>query len=175
MPKLIVAVLALVLAGTASAAGWRLLRIDASSEASFAKSVEEFREKLTPSRRVAFVRSLQDIRLHGELAVEGQREYTDADFLRQIHGLGYEQIVTLTDPTGKKEGHYRAGYYNSRAGRGFASSAQNGTYRASNPLFNSGYPPPVQSGVYRGDKVPNPADSRAACQCMDPGNSVPQP
>ena len=168
MPKLIVAVLALVLAGTASAAGWRSLRIDASSEASFAKSVEEFRDKLTPSRRVAFVRSLQDIRIHGsQFAVEEQREYTDADFLRQIHGLGYEQIVTLTDPTGKKEGHYRAGYYYSRAGGGSASSA--------GLSWSQSYPPPVQNGPYRGDMVPNTADSRAACGCMFPGNSVPQP
>ena len=53
MLKLTVAMLALALAGTANAAGWRSLRIDASSEASFAKSVEEFRDKLTPSRRVA--------------------------------------------------------------------------------------------------------------------------
>jgi hypothetical protein len=168
MLKLTVAIVALVLAGTASAAGWRSLRIDASSEASFAKSVEEFRDKLTPSRRVAFVRSLQDIRIHGsQLAVEGQREYTDADFLRQIHGLGYEQIVTLTDPTGKKEGRYRAEYYTSRAGRGFASAAGGLSWSQS-------YPPPVQNGTYRGDpSPPNTADTRAACGCMFPGNAPP--
>jgi len=40
MLKFTVAVLAAALAGTASAAGWRDLRIDASSETSFDQSVE---------------------------------------------------------------------------------------------------------------------------------------
>ena len=166
MLKLIVAVVAVALAGTVSAEGWRALRIDASSEASFAKSVEEFQDRLTPSRRVAFVRSLQDIRIQSsQLAAEEQREYTDADFLRQIHGLGYEQVVTLMDPTGKKEGRYRAEYYYSRGG-GFSASAAPG-------WSSQGYPPPVQNGTYRGDpSPPNTADTRAACSCMFPGNAA---
>jgi hypothetical protein len=101
MLKLTVAVLAVALASSASAAGWRKLQIDASSEAAFDQSVATFQQKLSASRRAAFERSLQDIRL----------QYTDADFLRQIHGLGYEEVVTLIDPTGKKEGQYRAEYY----------------------------------------------------------------
>src|SRR5262245_60276311 len=116
MLKLTVAVLAVVLASSASAAGWRKLRIDASSDTSFRQSVARFQDKLSPSRRVAFAMSLRDIRNHGlQLAEEQQREYTDADYQRQLHGLGYEEVVTLTDPTGKREGHYRAQYYNARA------------------------------------------------------------
>ncbi len=42
MLKLTVAVLAVVLAGTASAERWRDLRVDASSEDAFAKSLEAF-------------------------------------------------------------------------------------------------------------------------------------
>jgi len=152
MPKLIVAVLALVLAGTASAAGWRSLRIDASSEASFAKSVEEFRDKLTPSRRVAFVRSLQDIRIHGsQLAVEEQREYTDADFLRQIHGLGYEQIVTLTDPTGDMaKDRYRVASLSQRyAGPSIPSPNWNG------PLYDGKIEYPRGQTDLHGPTMPN--------------------
>ena len=111
MQKLTVAVLAFALAGTA-AAGWRDLRIDASSEATFKESISAFEEKLSPSRRNAFLRSLQDIRNHGlQLAEEQQREYTDADYQRQLHGLGYEEVVTLTDPTGHQAKSYRAEYY----------------------------------------------------------------
>ena len=119
MLKMMFAALALVLAGSASAAGWRSLRIDASSEASYSQSVAAFQEKLSPSRRIAFARSLQDIWRSGTRIAEGQqREYTSADYLRQVHGLGYEEVVKLTDPTGKAEGRYRAEYYASRASTG---------------------------------------------------------
>jgi hypothetical protein len=115
MLKLTVAVLAVVIASSASAAGWRKLRIDASSQTSFQESVAVFQDKLSPSRRVAFAMSLEDIWLHGSrLAEEQQREYMQADYLRQLDGLGYEEVVTLTDPTGKKEAAYRARYYHAR-------------------------------------------------------------
>jgi hypothetical protein len=165
MLKLTVAVLSVVIAGTASAAGWRNLRIDASSEASFSESIAAFQDKLTPSRRIAFARSLQDIWLQGtKLAGEQQGEYTQTDYLRQVHGLGYEEVVKLADPTGKKEGRYRAEYYYSRASGG----QYGGT-----PTWNTSQgPPPVQNGQYRGERgVPNTADSRAACGCMFPGNA----
>jgi hypothetical protein len=110
-------VLSIVLATRSSAAGWRKLRIDASSEASFQESVAELQEKLTPSRQLAFARSLQDIWIvNSQLGEEQQREYTQADYFRQLDGLGYEQVVRVTDPTGKKAGQYRALYYAERAG-----------------------------------------------------------
>ena len=144
MLKLTVAVLALALAGTA-AAGWRDLRIDASSEATFKESISAFEEKLSPSRRNAFLRSLQDIRNHAlQLAEEQQREYTDADYQRQLHGLGYEEVVTLVDPTGKRAGQYRAGYYQSRA---WGPSYPNRPGDA--PRSNAVYPRPEGPG-YRG-------------------------
>ena len=115
MLKFTVATLAIVLAGTASAAGWRKLQIDASSETAFDQSVATFQEKLSPSRRVAFARSLQDIQDEGtKRAREEQREYTRAEYLQQLHGLGYEEVVTLVDPTGKRAGQYRTAYYQSR-------------------------------------------------------------
>jgi hypothetical protein len=141
MLKVTFAVLAIALAGTANAAGWRKLRIDASSEASFQESVALFQDKLSPSRRLAFVRSLQDVWLNGSrLAEEQQRDYTQADYFRQLDGLTYDEVVTLMDPTGKKAGQYRAEYYAERAGPPSAAPA---------PGWQN--PPPVPNGgVYRG-------------------------
>ena len=117
--------LAIVIASAASAAGWRDLRIDASSESSFKESVATLQDKLSPSRRHAFARTLEDIWNQGtRLAEEQQREYTDADYLRQVHGLGYEQVVKLTDPTGKSEGRYRAEYYATRTGGGSGATSR---------------------------------------------------
>ncbi|HZF30114.1 MAG TPA: hypothetical protein VE907_13420 [Gammaproteobacteria bacterium] len=101
MLKLIVAVLAVALAGTASAAGWRSLRVDGTSQASFEKSMAAFEEKLSPARRQVFVLALHDIWNEGAKAAEAnQGEYTADEYLRQVDGLGYNEIVTLTDPTG---------------------------------------------------------------------------
>ena len=141
MLKVTFAVLAVALASPASAAGWRKLQIDASSEAAFNESVATFQEKLTPSRRVAFTKSLEDIKREGtQRAAAEQREYTTADYLEELHGLGYEEIVKLTDPTGGKAASYRRNYYYSRA---------TGTSSAPT-LWNQSAPPPVQNGVYRG-------------------------
>src|SRR5688572_22616409 len=101
MLKITVAVLAVALAGTASAAKWRDLRVDGSSEAAFAQSLEAFKEKLSPARRYVFGEALKDIWVQGVKAAESeQREYTAADYYRQVDGLAYEQVVTFTDPTG---------------------------------------------------------------------------
>lgn len=111
MLKLTVAVLALALAGTAGAAGWRSLRVDASSEAAFEQSLAELKDKLSPGRRYVLGEVLKDIWLHGnQIAEAEQRGYTTADYYRQIDGLGYEEIVEFVDPTGKTAKRYRAAY-----------------------------------------------------------------
>jgi hypothetical protein len=148
--QIVCAALAVALAGTASAAGWRNLRIDASSEASFAESVAAFQEKLSPSRRIAFARSLQDVwRERAERATAEQREYTSAEYLQELDGLGYEQVTRLVDPTGDRAKRYRAEYYYARAAGGSAGMPGPGS---ANPLWASptGAPPPVENGVYRG-------------------------
>jgi|SRR5688572_4918657 len=123
MLKLTVAVLAMAVAGSAAAAGWRSLRIDASSEASFTESVATFQEKLSPSRRMAFLWSLQDVRIEGTRRAQAeQREYTTADYLRELDGLKYEEVVRLTDPTGMTAKRYRARYYYAQAGGGPAGA-----------------------------------------------------
>jgi hypothetical protein len=149
MLKLTVAVLAIALAGNASAGGWRSLRIDASSEASFKISLEAFNDKLSPARQEVLGLALQDIWAQGtKEANAARREYTASDYYRQIDGLGYEQIVTLTDPTGKlAKMRYRAAkndaFYASRPAQGSASAA-------AAPWPTSSGPPPVEGGVYRG-------------------------
>jgi len=109
MLKLTVVVLAVALAGTASAGGWRNLRIDGSSEAGFTQSVEAFNDKLPLARRVVFVHALQDIWVQGVTAAKAaNREYTASEYFRQVHGLGYDEVVTLLDPTGETaEARYR--------------------------------------------------------------------
>ena len=141
MLKPTVATLAIVLAGTASAAGWRKLQIDASSEAAFDQSVATFQQKLSPSRRAAFPLLLADIWNYGsQLAEEQQRDYTRAEYLQQLHGLRYEEVVTLVDPTGKKEGQYRAEYYQSRR------PPNNTSAYPSIPRTNDVYPRPDGPG-----------------------------
>src|SRR5262245_49929312 len=98
MLKFTIAILAVALAGSASAAGWRSLRVDASSKESFDTSVAQFKEKLPPARYQVFLMALADIWERGtENAETQQGQYTDNDFLRELDGLVYEQVVKLTD------------------------------------------------------------------------------
>ena len=101
MQRLTVLVLAVALAGTASAAGWRDLRVDGSSEQAFAQSLEAFNDKLSPAHRYVFGEALKDIWVQGERAAQAeQREYTADEYYRLLDGLSYEDVVTYTDPTG---------------------------------------------------------------------------
>jgi len=149
MLKLTVAVLAIALVGTANAAGWRSLRIDASSEAAFNASVATFERKLSPSRRVAFTKSLEDIkRESAQRATAEQREYTTADYLQELHGLGYEEVVRLTDPTGGKAASYRRGYYYARA---YGGAGRSGNPQSANPLWqDNGMQRSTERVPYRG-------------------------
>ena len=101
MLRATVFVLAVVLAGSAAAAGWRDLRVDASSDEAFAKSLDAFKEKLSSPRVYVLGEALKDIWIQGAKAAEAeQREYTAGEYYKQVDGLGYEAVVTLTDPTG---------------------------------------------------------------------------
>ena len=112
MLKLTVVVLAVALAGTASAGGWRSLRVDASSEAAFTESLAAFEKKLSRSRGYAFKAVLQEIWLRGaSKASAEQRTYTASEYFRQLDGLSYDEVVRIPDPTGEAEERYRAEYY----------------------------------------------------------------
>jgi hypothetical protein len=111
MLRLSIALVAVAVASAAGAAGWRSLRVDASSHAAFVQSLAEFNDKLTPARRYTFDESLRDIWVAGaESAAAEQREYTVADYYEQLDGLDYEEVVTLLDPTGETARRYRATY-----------------------------------------------------------------
>src|SRR5918993_5952392 len=102
MVKLTVALLAVALAGAASAAGSRSLRIDASSDAAFEQSLAVFKDKLSPIRQHIFGEALKDIWLKGSLEAEAaEGEFTAADYYRHLDGLRYEQVVAYADPTGE--------------------------------------------------------------------------
>jgi hypothetical protein len=144
MLKVTFAVLAVALAGTASADGWRKLQIDASSETAFDESVATFQQKLSPARRFVLGQALRDIWSEGVQAAKAeQREYTTADYYAQIDGLSYKELVTFTDPTGDTaKDRYRA------ATTGAARYANRSS--SPSPWANAPHPPPVQNGVYRG-------------------------
>jgi hypothetical protein len=112
MLKLMVGMLAVVLAGSASAAGWRSMRIDASSEDTFNESVTALQDKLPRVRRHVFEESLKDIWAAGtKAAAADAREYAIADYLREVDGLGYKEAVTFTDPTGDTADRYFGAAY----------------------------------------------------------------
>ncbi|HJR70063.1 MAG TPA: hypothetical protein VKA43_08495 [Gammaproteobacteria bacterium] len=145
MLKLTVGVLAVVLAGSASAAGWRSLRIDASSEDSFNESVVALQDQLPRVRRHVFEESLKDIWAEGTKAAEADaREYTISDYLRQVDGLGYKEVVTFTDPTGATAKRY----WNQAYTRLYAGTARSGQ-------GDTGYRGPPARGVvtYSGSKT----------------------
>ena len=128
MLKLTIVVLAVVLAGTASAERWRDLRVDASSQEAFAKSLETFKDKLSPARAYVFGEALKDIWIQGEQAAAAeQRDYTADDYYDQLDGLSYEEIVTFTDPTGDiaKE-RYRSAALSARRARAPAPQGPGG-------------------------------------------------
>ena len=138
MLKLTVALLAVALASNAVAGGWRDLRIDASSEATYSESVARLQHKLTPSRRLALALSLRDVWNEGtQRAIAERREYTRADYFRQLNGLAYADVVKLTDPSGVKEERYRRDYRDSR-----------------DPPVNDAYGEAVRRALQYGERIP---------------------
>src|SRR5262245_36581003 len=96
--------LALVLAGTANA-GWRDLAIDGSSETNFVDSVAVLKRKLTKMRAVELELALNDIWVQNQLNVFA---YTPADYFRALDGLGFKEVLALSDPTGDEAAGRRA-------------------------------------------------------------------
>jgi len=146
--KLAATVLAIAFASIASA-GWRTMRVEAANAANFDESVAAFEEELSTARHYVLILALQDIWAQGlQRASAEQREYTEAEYFRQIDGLTYDEIVTLADPTGKvtKE-RYRTGVAKTVANRGPAGSIGVGP-AASNSVTPVGGP----GGQYRGGR-----------------------
>lgn len=102
MLRTTVFVLAVVLASSATASGWRDLRVDASSEEAFAKSLDAFKKKLSSSPRAyVFGEALKDIWIQGAKAAGAeQHDYNADEYYKLVDGLSYQEVVTLADPTG---------------------------------------------------------------------------
>ena len=126
MLKLVVAVFAIALAGTAGAAGWRDLKIDGSSEAAFRRSLEAFNEELSPERHQVFTAALMDIWVQGtEVAKANQREYTVNEYSARWLELRRSRDVHRS--------HWRDGQASIRAGQAHENrqpSAAGGVGRA---------------------------------------------
>jgi hypothetical protein len=140
--------LAVAFASTASA-GWRSMRLEASNMASFTTSVAAFEEELSTARHYVFMLALQDVWAQGlQRAGAEQREYTEAEYFRQLDGLKYDEIVTLADPTGEitKE-RYRTGVSKMLANRGPAVVTG-----VSASASNSARPVGGPAGQYRGGR-----------------------
>lgn len=76
----------------------------------------DFQDKLSTARRYVFFKALEDIWSQGDKAAEAARsEFTTDEYYRQLHGLTYEQVVELADPTGAiTPQRYRAASLNAR-------------------------------------------------------------
>ena len=153
MLKLTFVIMGVALAGTASAAGWRSMRIDASSEASFNESVAALQDKLPRVRRRVLEQSLQDIWAQGmQAAVAAEREYTRADYLKQLDGLKYQDVVTFTDPSGDRAQRY----FDQAYARLFPQSFRG--VRMPNPRGIANSPRPMGDAGRNGVMPPNPLD-----------------
>lgn len=139
MLKLSLAVLAVALAGSASAAGWRGLSIDGSNEASFKESVQLLQDKLSRTRAGLLALALQDLWVMGaERAKSAEREFTAEEYFAQVDGLGYKEVIALADPTGEKMRTRRAEYW--------AAVAAQSRLRPS-PAYSAA-PPGINSPTY---------------------------
>ncbi len=82
-------VLMLVCSASASARGWRDLRIEASSDSQFVESVQQMRDELPYHRAVLFDLVLRDLKTR----------LAPTEYRQQLSGLSYKQIVHLASPS----------------------------------------------------------------------------
>ncbi len=91
-------VLMLVCGASASASGWRDLRIDASSDTGFNDSVQQMRDELPYHHALLFVLTLKDLKAR----------FSPMEYREHLNGLAYKQIVRLGSPNVTAE---YLGYY----------------------------------------------------------------
>jgi hypothetical protein len=164
MLKLTIAIVAVALAGAAAASGWRSTRIDASSDAAFEQSLTALHKELSRARRYVFRAALEDVWVQGEQQAKAeQREYTKDEFYRDLHGLAYDEVVTLTDPTGRTA---KDRYRTASLSRGYYPTAARDNW-------NQGGAPQHNDNQVRGltsQSLYGTAQSRQDCSCMFPPN-----
>ena len=97
MSRLVIAFAAIAVSACASTSSWQDLRIDASSPTSFQDSVDAIEEALPYHRGQLFLLALQDIQMTGLAADDA---FAPKDYLGQLDGLGYDEVLALADATG---------------------------------------------------------------------------
>jgi hypothetical protein len=106
-------VLILVCGASASASGWRDLRIDASSDTRFNDSIQQMRDELPYHHARLFVLVLKDLKTR----------FSPTEYRGQLNGLSYKQIAHLASPNVTAE--YLASY--ARAGQSGGSGISGDT------------------------------------------------
>jgi len=120
-------VLMLVCSASASASGWRDLRIDASSESRFTDSIQQMRDELPYHRAVLFVIVLADLKTH----------LTPAEYRQRLDGLTYKQVARLASP--QASAAYLAHYSGRLVGQGIGPGMDTGSSSAAvAPAFYGG-------------------------------------
>ena len=97
MSRQAIAIAAIALSACASTSSWQDLRIDASSPTSFQESVDAIEAALPYHRGQLFLLALQDIQMTGLAADDA---FAPKDYLGQLDGLGYDEVLALADATG---------------------------------------------------------------------------
>ena len=118
-----VTVLMLVYGASASARGWRDLRIDASSDSRFNDSIQQMRDELPYHHALFFVMTLKDLKAR----------FSPAEYRQQLDGLSYKQIAHLASPHVTAE--YLAYYADRPVGQPF------GTHNSSEGVEATVQPP----------------------------------
>lgn len=158
MTKITAALLAIAIAGTANAAGWRSMRIDASSEAGFNASITALKDRLPRVRKAVLERSLKDIWETGtQAAAAADREYTVSDYLEDVDGLKYKEIVEFTDPSGDTANRYSRQAYTNLYGR-----FRNGHSSAGSPGAGGLWRGNAGVSTYSGSKILDAGQSARA-------------
>jgi len=101
MPKVAFLIVGLAIAGCASTSGWRALRIDGTSKSTFEESAAAFRQELPQYERLCFDVAVQELWITAAFKAQTESNALEAarhDFLAQIDGQGYDEIVSLAGP-----------------------------------------------------------------------------
>lgn len=119
------AALMLVCGVSASARGWRDLRIDASSTSRFDESIQQMRDELPYNRAVLFVLVLQDLKAR----------VTPEEYRQRLDGLAYKDIARLASPAvADRYLAYYASLHALDAGFSAASGGPTGFSGVANPF-----------------------------------------
>ncbi len=104
MGRLLICIIFAAVASSAGASGWRDLRIDATTQSAFEKSVADFQRLLPSDRRLYFEVSLQEIwhAVAEGLGPEATMDKATAAYFKRLDGLRYEQVIRVGGQEARK-------------------------------------------------------------------------